>query len=435
MKAIFKPGHLFNLVWISVLLLAMLSGSVVDPAGQLEGIRSFSRPYEFDSVSWTLSALARKAAQNRLKIQNFLTPAEERDLVHDYLDLKNQANQLESELVSVVSDPDQTGGQEREAAVRAKLEQVDSQREALAPFMEQVLQSQLDNALIELNMSLVGQLLPPVLFRSEPNSYALIVSPRDEIRQEANIMLVHGLTLDEITGLERSIEDSLDVSALVVGIGGVGLYPSMIIESGNLDWLIHVTAHEWTHNYLTLRPLGLAYNRSPELTTINETIADLSADAIQEKTFQLYYPEYLPPDPPPAAEEINPGPEDAVSEPEPVDPGPPPFDFREEMHITRLEVDRLLAAGRIEQAEDYMEKRRAFFWDNGYQIRRLNQAYFAFHGSYAAEPGGAAGQEGVDLGAELRELKDRSPSYRAFMRQVAWKWRLDQFQELFQEED
>jgi len=435
MKAILKPGHLFNLAWISVLLLALLSGSVVDPAGQLEGIRSFSRPYEFDSVSWTLSALARKAAQNRLKIQKFLSPAEERDLVHDYLDLKNQANQLESELVSVVSDPDQTGRQESEAAVRTELEQVDSQRDALAPFMEQVLQSQLDNALIELDMSLFGQLLPPVLFRSEPDSYALIVSPRDEIRQEANIMLVHGLTLDEITGLERSIEDSLDVSALVVGIGGVGLYPSMIIESGNLDWLIHVTAHEWTHNYLTLRPLGLAYNRSPELTTINETIADLSADAIQEKTFQLYYPEYLPADPPPTAEEINPGSEDAVSEPEPVDPGPPPFDFREEMHITRLEVDRLLAAGRIEQAEDYMEKRRAFFWDNGYQIRRLNQAYFAFHGSYAAEPGGAAGQEGVDLGAELRELKARSPSYRAFMRQVAWKWRLDQFQALFQEED
>jgi len=65
----------------------------------------------------------------------------------------------------------------------------------------------------------------------------------------------------------------------------------------------------------------------------------------------------------------------------------------------------------------------------------LNQAYFAFHGSYAAEPGGAAGQEGVDLGAELRALKSRSPSYRAFMHQVAWRWRLDQFQDLFRQND
>ena len=435
MRAIFKPGHLFNLVWISILLLAFLRGSVVDPTGRLERIRSFSRPYEFDYVSWTLSALARKLTQSSLEVEDYLTIEEQRDLVHHYLGLKNQAYQLDGQLVAVISDPDQTGRLEREAAVREEMERVDSQRERLAPFMEQVLQSQLDSALAELDMSLGGQLFPPVLFRSEPNSYALIVSPRNEIRQEANIMLIRGLTLDEITDLEGSIEDSLDVSALVVGIGGVGLYPSMIIESGNLDWLIHVTAHEWTHNFLTLRPLGLAYNSSPELTTINETIADLSADSIQEITFQLYYPEYLPPEPPPVEEEAAPPPDVSESQQEPEEVGPPPFDFRQEMHITRLEVDRLLAAGRREEAEAYMEERRVFFWENGYQIRRLNQAYFAFHGSYAAEPGGAAGQEGVDLGAELRALKSRSPSYRAFMHQVAWRWRLDQFQDLFRQND
>jgi hypothetical protein len=98
-------------------------------------------------------------------------------------------------------------------------------------------------------------------------------------------------------------------------------------------------------------------------------------------------------------------------------------------------VDRLLAEGKIEQAEDYMEARRIFFWDNGYQIRRLNQAYFAFHGSYAADPGGAAGEQGVDLGQELRDLKSSTTSYREFMRMVAWRWRLDQFQELFTQSD
>jgi len=29
-----------------------------------------------------------------------------------------------------------------------------------------------------------------------------------------------------------------------------------------------------------------------------------------------------------------------------------------------------------------METRRQFFSDNGYFIRKLNQAYFAFHGNY-----------------------------------------------------
>jgi hypothetical protein len=177
-----------------------------------------------------------------------------------------------------------------------------------------------------------------------------------------------------------------------------------------------------------MRPLGLHYAASSELTTINETIADLSADAIQQKVFELFYPEFLPEEAPP---EPSPLPESTDGEEkEPL--APPPFDFRAEMHITRLETDRLLAEGKIEEAEQYMDARRSFFWENGYQIRRLNQAYFAFHGSYAADPGGAASEEGVDLGQELRELRSQIPSYKEFMRLVAWRWRLDQFEELFE---
>ena len=271
-------------------------------------------------------------------------------------------------------------------------------------------------------------MVPPVLYRAEPDSYALIVSPRDEIRQAANLILIRNLTLDEIIHLEETIERDLDLSALVVGIGGVGLYPSMVIETSNLDWLIHVIGHEWTHNFLTIRPLGANYYTSPELTTINETIADLSADEIQRETFLLYYPEFLP------AESIA---EESEKTPPPDPPDPIPegdvFDFRAEMHITRLEVDRLLVEGEIIKAEAYMENRRLFFRENGYLIRKLNQAYFAFHGSYAAAPGGAADAAGADLGSQLRDLKANAPSYAAFMREVAWKWRLDQFQILFKE--
>ncbi|MFN2280758.1 MAG: hypothetical protein ACK2TZ_02770 [Anaerolineales bacterium] len=428
MRSLLHPVRIFNILWVAILLLSLVTRSGVDPANQMEQIRAHSRAYEFDYVSWTLSALARKGSQASLGVDRYLTVEEQRELVFDYLQLKNESIQLQSQLSSIIADPDQSDHQAREAEVREELDQKIAEREDLAPFAEQVLQSQLNHALVELDMSLGGQLIPPVLFRSEPDSYALIISPRDEIRQEANFMLVRGMSLDEIISLECSIEEELDLSALVVGIGGVGLYPSMVIESGNLDWLIHVIGHEWTHNFLTLRPLGMHYAASPELTTINETIADLSAEAIQRKTFELYYPEYLPDEEPapvlqPAEPETG---EDAVIQ------EPPPFDFRAEMHTTRLEADRLLAEGKIEEAEDYMEERRVFFWENGYQIRRLNQAYFAFHGSYAADPGGAASEEGVDLGQELRDLRSRASSYQEFMRLVAWRWRLEQFQALFE---
>ena len=85
-------------------------------------------------------------------------------------------------------------------------------------------------------------------------------------------------------------------------------------------------------------------------------------------------------------------------------PPPPVFDFRAEMHQTRVTADRLLAEGKIDQAETYMELRRRFLWDNGYHIRKLNQAYFAFYGAYADQPGGAAGEDPV--GAAVRLLRE-----------------------------
>ncbi len=420
-----KIGKLFFSLFIIVIGILPVRGSEVDLSQQLEQIRSYSRPYEFDYASWIVSALGQKLTQSSLKVYRYTPAGEERQIVLDYLDLRNQINQSQDILISVLSDPQLENRDQASAEIKKELEEMRSRREDTAPFVEQIIQGQMNHALVNLGMSAGGQLVPPVLYRSEPDSYALIVSPRDEIQQAANLMLIRNLTLEQIIHLEEIIERELNLSALVVGIGGVGLYPSMVIETGNLDWLIHVIGHEWTHNFLTIRPLGANYFTSPELTTINETIADLSADEIQRETFLLYYPEFLP------AESVAEEPEETPP-PDPI-PAGDVFDFRAEMHITRLEVDRLLAEGDINKAEDYMETRRLFFLENGYLIRRLNQAYFAFHGSYAAAPGGAADAEGADLGSQLRELKTNASSYAAFMHEVAWKWRLDQFQRLFEE--
>jgi hypothetical protein len=87
------------------------------------------------------------------------------------------------------------------------------------------------------------------------------------------------------------------------------------------------------------------------------------------------------------------------------------------MHTTRVKVDELLAEGKIEEAEAYMEQRRQLFWENGYNIRKLNQAYFAFHGAYADEPLGAAGEDPV--GAAVRALRAQSPSLTQFLNKIS----------------
>jgi len=97
---------------------------------------------------------------------------------------------------------------------------------------------------------------------------------------------------------------------------------------------------------------------------------------------------------------------------------PPPFDFRAEMRTTRVRADDLLAAGKIDEAEAYMEARRQFFWDNGYAIRKLNQAYFAFFGAYADVPGGAAGEDPV--GPAVRALRAQSASLEDFLNAISW---------------
>lgn len=95
------------------------------------------------------------------------------------------------------------------------------------------------------------------------------------------------------------------------------------------------------------------------------------------------------------------------------------------MNETRVTADALLAEGKIDEAEAYMESRRLVFLQNGYLIRKLNQAYFSFHGAYADAPGGAAGEDPV--GPAVRDLRAQSDSLVDFVNTISW---MTNFQQL-----
>jgi hypothetical protein len=191
----------------------------------------------------------------------------------------------------------------------------------------------------------------------------------------------------------------------------------MVQQSSYMPWLGEVVAHEWVHNYLTLRPLGVNYMSSPELRVMNETAASIAGKEIGGAFLETFYPELIPPPPPE---------EDGTSE---STPEPPAFDFRAEMHETRITVDQLLADGKIDEAEAYMEARRVVFWENGYRhLRKLNQAYFAFHGAYADRPGGAAGAAEDPVGSAVRKLRAESPSLADFLNRISWMSSFEQLQ-------
>jgi len=165
--------------------------------------------------------------------------------------------------------------------------------------------------------------------------------------------------------------------------------------------------------------LGWNYDASPETRTINETVASIVGKEIGRATVARFYPELLPPEPDPTPEE----PEDDNAPP----PEPPAFDFRMEMRETRVQADALLAEGRIEEAEVYMEERRREFVANGYGIRKLNQAYFAFHGAYADQPG-ARGED--PIGPAVQELRAQSPDLHTFVTRAAGVTTLEELRRL-----
>lgn len=362
----------------------------------------------FDFLIWEIDAIQVKATSLLAGGPRYLDEAQQQELVLDYLDLIQQANNLEANIRRVYTDPAVVDPAQATAALQAELALTRHMLVQVQGVAEAVVQEQVAAILVEEGFGLLGQAWPPVWMHMTPLPSLLVLSPRDQIERVYGLPLAHGLSTAVMEEIETAVFDQLDYAALVVPIGGMATYPAMIMETSSLPWLIEVTAHEWAHHWLTFFPLGWYYG-DPQVRTINETVASLVDEEFRDLVLLRYYPDaYIPPVPPARP----PDPDEPLVEAE-----PPAFDFRAEMAETRIQTDELLAAGAIAEAEAYMEERRLFFLENGYRIRKLNQAYFAFYGAYAARPGGATGDD--PIGPLLRDIRAHSPSLRAFMTHVA----------------
>jgi len=402
---------------IGIIFAAMLGGSVVLPDVEIDRLRDYTRGIEFDFIGWAADASWIKLKQAAVGSPYYINQPKRKEIVSEYFQQMEQVLFAEWELEQIYINPEISDPEIASAELRQHLEELYTEQSQLAPFAESVLEEQVSAALAEAGLTTGGQPLPRPLYHITPLPVALIISPRDAIRQDENIMLVVDFPMDERDALEEKIFNDLDLSALVVPVGGVGIYPTMGMRSTNLAWTLNTIAHEWTHNYLEWHPLGANYGTSPELRTINETVASIVGGEISQMVLEKEYPELL------AAERPR---VDLLSlSPQNLNPDPPPFDYRAEMHKTRLRVDELLAEEKIEEAEAYMEERRQFMWKNGYAIRKLNQAYFAFYGAYADVPGGAAGEDPV--GPAVRKLREQSDSLADFVHTIM---KVDSFEAL-----
>jgi len=402
----------FGLTAFLLIVFALIPGSTININNQRYAIAFHISGHSFDYIGWELNAIGDKIGQTLFGMHPYLSPEEGSQFVRDYMADLVRAKQLEADITQIYIDPSVN---DPDTASSDLQEERDTLRESLASRQltaEAILEGQVATILVEEGFGVAGQLFPPMSmhFTEVPN--LLIVSPRDDIRFDISLNLVP-LGVDEATEIETFVDDTYDVSSLIVPLGGIALYPAMIIETTSISYAVEVFGHEWAHHYLFFYPLGLTYftggdGFASEARTINETTADLFGKVIAEKVLARYYPDHTPPRLPapvdPNAEVIT----------TPTQPDPDRFDFGATMNETRIRVDELLAEDEVDEAEAYMESQRALFVANGYNIRKLNQAYFAFFGGY--QSGEIPGIGGSDpIGPNVRDVLYASPTAIDFM--------------------
>ena len=357
------------LVFLAVVIIALANSpgvySVLDIA---------TSPYKFRLVQWELDNLPDKWWDLLAGALPWASrdDANPNQLLVEFTALAQELRQAEFELERLAARGATDPSLGRDDAQR-RVAMLQRELDALSPRAQTALEAEINIALEQQDLApRWGTVFPPVdlVFTGAP--LVLVVSPRDRIERQDSMLLDTRVRVSEMERLEDELLRKQDSAALVLRAGGVASYPSMVNASGGLYNVVVTAVHEWLHHYWFFRPLGWNYFSNATMTTLNETAADLAGKELGAMVY-----ENITGQPPPQA--LHP-------EHDGTHDHPDAFNFFNEMRETRLEVDRLLEQKRIPEAEAYMEERRQVFVENGYTLRKLNQAYFAFHGAYGTSP-------------------------------------------------
>ncbi|MDO8616474.1 MAG: hypothetical protein Q7T33_12185 [Dehalococcoidia bacterium] len=388
---------------VTLLGLALAGGAVLyDNRGPSDAIEAAASGHEYSLTSWELRHFPGKWLYKMGGFLSGRSPGDPDADLRRYFELTERI-----------------GAQEQASASGGGAQDLTAERAQLENRAEDIIEGRITRLLEDQGLALrpplfsdLGLVFPPVDFEFDSPPRVLAVSPRDRIHLDASFLLSPGLDLQTVTSIEQEAEAARlprryphGVSALVVNTGGVATYPSVVSDLASYQSLIDTVIHEWLHQYLAFFPLGSSYFKDSETRTLNESVANLGGQALAGLYFQRY------------------GTLSPIPTPAPVSPSPagaqtggrqPGFDFGQEMRALRVRVEELLNGGKTAEAEALMEQKRQEFAQHGVFIRRLNQAYFAFHGSYADTPAS------IDpIGPKLETLLQRAGSPGAFVRLAA----------------
>ena len=312
-------------------------------------------------------------------------------LLQKYLNLSKEKshyiNKLEIENLS----------QTQKNVVKNNLETTIDEMQNLKPIVEELNERAMTKT-IKINglQTKLNIVFPPVDISLEPPPLILVISPRTKIEIEKSIFLSPDLLNVKKNFIENEILQKNNKSAYISNLSGLSTYPTLISNEYNSLEIFSTTAHEWLHLYWFFKPFGQNIFKSNEMRTLNETAADLAG---RELGLQTYLKLNINTDIP-----LKSNPNTSNKYPQ----------FTKHMRETRIEVEKMLENNQIEEAEKYMKKRWWKLSLAGYNLRKINQAYFALYGIYAESAGSTS-----PIGEQLREFRSLVPSIGDFVKEIS----------------
>ena len=393
-----RSARLSRRAWAGVLSFLLLASSLAGSYRLYHALDLETGPDQYNIADWELRSFPGKWLFLFGQVFRGQPSVEQQDqTLRRFFDLTRDINDLERHASNLEQRGQQPPGSDRES-----LASMVSARDGIENQVEATIEARLTTVAADagLTRSFLNVVWPPIDFEFTQSPYTLVTSPRNRIELLDSSLLRDDLTLTEVEAIEAKAESGGRISALAFPTGGIGAYPTIVDYANDYRRALEVVAHEWTHNYLFFRPLGFNYYASNDLRTLNETVADLVGHELAAAAIARWPLEDATPQAarPPASTET-------------------PVDIGAELRSLRGEVDVLLAANRVEEAERLMEQRRQEFTAQGYFFRKLNQAYFAFVNLYAGESGEPAATN--PIGPKVDELRRRSASLHEFVERIS----------------
>ena len=364
--------------------------------------------HSFSIVQWELRHLPLKWTHLLWELYPGNKPVdfERNSIVHEYLSTTLQLQKEQDNLAdALTTTPLIDSASKNYIDLKNKeVVRLSRKREELRGRAEEAIEAAVSRAANNHGLGFTfGILLPPTDFRLGDPPHLLIISRRDKIVMSDSKLINPNLKWSERAEIENRAELYENTSALVDDLAGLGTYPAIVSDKDSLRQIMRTAAHEWLHNYWIMKPLGRNMWNSQNMQILNETAADLVGNELGDEAFTIL------------GNDI----ENAYKYDTFSSSNPHLFTILRE---TRINVEEMLKNGSIEEAEKYMRKQLWNLKLGGYNIRKLNQAYFAFRGNYAEGPASIS-----PIGSDLRELRDYYSTLGEFIESVSKIGNFEQF--------